>query len=240
MRVRVGFTIIELLVAILIVAVLLTLAVGTVRHSREVARRTNVLAEMRQHAVVFTGYSSDFSDFAPSFTRPSQLTTIECCGWVIQQIRYFDAFHSWNIALADRYPSNDMQDDVFFLRTRRPNEQRLWTDYYYSSAFLTDYAFWRPTLRTGPEQWKPQRLSDVLQPSRKGLLIAFDRNDDLESVQAGFTGFTDGSAQRYRLSDLTQPYIFAAGPWSETDGLRAGWPVVHTLDGVRGVDVTSR
>lgn len=235
-----AFSLVELLVVIVVAGVLIALVLSGLRSAKLSAKRSSVLSEIRQHAIVFSQYSSDFQDLAPNFTQPTGITRIECCGWVVQYLKYFEAHYSWNIALANRYPSNSFQDDIFFATDGQMREKRLWTDYWYSSSFLTSPAFWRETTREGASQFKAQRLSDTSYPSLKGLLVGYDGLYQRAAPSAAFVGFVDTSAQRIYLRNMTPPYTRGAGAFWNSHALQSGWPVMHTVDGIRGVDVKGR
>jgi prepilin-type N-terminal cleavage/methylation domain-containing protein len=236
-----AFTLVELLVCIAVIAVLVGLAFAGLRATRSTSRLAISLNELRQHATVFTSYASDYDDIAPYFTTPGTQTRIECCGGsVVQHVLYFKAHQSWNIALLSCYPSLDERDDVFFAHDPQPRDHRIFTQYWYASSFLASADFWNPSRRTGPEQWGPQRLSQVANPSYKGLFLAFDGLDNKIGVNAARVGFVDGSAQRKKIAELRPGYPGGADPWSLTDGLSSGLPVMHTVDGVRGTDVVGR
>jgi prepilin-type N-terminal cleavage/methylation domain-containing protein len=235
-----AFTLVELLVCIVVVAVLIGLALSGLRASRSTARLTASLNELRQHSVVFSSYANDYDDIAPYFTTPGTLTQIQCCSSVVQHVLYFNAHQSWNIALLSWYPGLDYRDDLFFADDPQPPSQRLFTQYWYSSSFLASPEFWNMSRRTGSEQWSPQRFSKVATPSHKGLLLAFDGLYNNIGVDGARIAFVDGSAQRKRIGELRPGYPGGADPWWQTDGLSSGLPVMHTIDGVHGVDVDTR
>jgi type II secretory pathway pseudopilin PulG len=245
-RSRLGFTLLEAMITIVVLVVLVSLLVTGLRGSRSSARDLNRVAAMRTHVSMFTLYAADHKDYTPVFTIPSKISFVRCCGWVMQERLYFQADDSWHIFLSNYYASDDFRDDIFYTNVSQPREYRLWTNYLYSSTFLTDPGFWRTTTREGPWQWKPQTVSSVAHPSLKGLLINFAFPDT--PVVDGYDGpppparigFVDGSAQKFQRDALRSAYSGDPGPWRASDGLGSQQPVLHTIDGVRGVDVQSR
>lgn len=245
MRTLPAFTLIELIIVILIIGVLTSLLLGSLRSVKIAAKGSVTLAKAKQHGAIFSVYANDYQDFAPIFTRPSVPTQVECCGWVTQSLLYFEADRSWNIALAHYYPSNNFRDNTFFVDEKMSEKHRIWTDFRYSSTFLTDPTFWRPTTREGPYQWRGQTFANVYQPSLKGLLRARDTEynpakEDIPIQPALFVTFADASAQRVLDSALKPAYAGGSGPWAQTDGLLSGSPILHTIDGVHGTDMASR
>jgi prepilin-type N-terminal cleavage/methylation domain-containing protein len=66
-----GFTIIELLVVITIVALLITLLLPSLSKAREVATHVKCAAQLRQHGIAMTAYQSDNHGYYPSFGGPA-------------------------------------------------------------------------------------------------------------------------------------------------------------------------
>lgn len=230
-----GFTIIELLMCIAIMAVLIALTVPNLAYFRNNARRTSLASRLSQHATVFASYTSDYKDFFPWFTDPNATYSLVRAPGLTIKCRYFDADSTWHVALSERYYGNSWTNPAFWdLSQKTPSAL---TDFRYSSAFLADPAFWTLETRTGPAQWRATRSAEVQFPSKKALHTSLGSMGELDASnwKSAVMSFVDGSAAAVSAQDLLPGYPKGNGDWPGSS-LNVSLPGLMTMDGVRGRD----
>lgn len=233
---RRGFTLVELIVCVAVIAVLMSLSLPGLARSRGSASAAATLAKMRHHASVFAAYAGDHQDLMPRYTDPYGKSRV---GEAPDQVSvgYFGGFRLWQLAMARQYYGESPFSDTFFVPTGDP-ERRV--AFWYAAAFIADPAFWNEYTRRGPSQWRATRVGEVLYPSQKGLLIT--EREVLRGGrdgEAGLYGLTlsDASARMTTMRSLAAPYPGGEGSWPGSELGPPGYPVMHTRDGVRGRDV---
>lgn len=243
-----GLTLIEALVAIAIVAVLVAVASVGIARARETARIGASLANLRTHAQSFAAYAADNKNAHPWFTRLGFRSTVVVGGGLtIPNASYFDAHHTWHVALADAYYAGDARSPVF----RTPRAGRQWyglphrTPYHYACVFIADPEFWDETRRVGPAQFRATRTDEVLFTATKALLSedpeALPTPEPGRAFHVGLAAMCDGSARRISPSQAMSGYsrgdgrhtFFDAGAVHDSDSP----PLLHTSFGLRGWDV---
>jgi len=239
-----GFTLIETLIVIAMIAILISLVLPGLRGVREQTRRTVSLTNLRSHVQVFSVYATDFSDIWPYFTDPRATQTVlyDDRYQRVYPIEYFLAHAFWNIALAPGYYDGDSRSAVFYDPGHRPPASGT-PYYYYSCTFFAAPAYWKPETRTGPQQWSPTKVHQVTFPSQKGLFLApFARPDpdnpetaDIWADPRG-VGFCDGSSRLVPSRDFQAVYPTGDGLWPGCFH-GSGVEVLHTIGGVSGRDV---
>lgn len=243
---RRGFTIIETVIvtalAGLLVALLLP-SLGSVKHQ---AVNMGEISKLRQHAMVFRSYATDYRGWYPYFADPKATQhVVRCGGYVAIFDHYFDQKRWWNFALGDGYYDGACLGERFW--DPREGGTTYWSAYRYSASFLARPEFWNEKTRTGPSQWRAVRDADVLLPSRKAVVVhsgAWVRtNYSLDSypfppLTKIFFGLVDGGAGLYERSELGPWYPRGEGDWpgSSPSG-NWGKPGIHTMDGARGFDL---
>jgi len=238
-----GFTLIETILAIGIIAILISLAIRSLSRVRLEARSAASLAQLRQHGAIFTTYTTDWDDTYPYFTYPNATYTILAAGGRRARTTYFGAQHWWFFALADRYYDGNPAHPAFY----PPGYDGMNPPYVYSATFLADARYWNWKTRTGRSQWRPVRNAEVGFPSEKGLLVSWGNAwRPIITVGPGWdfsapglrleTAFCDGSAQSVRYAEFLPWVPDGPGPFAGP-GQQVGWPVVHTRNGSRGRDV---
>ncbi len=240
---RAGFTIIEVLVGVAVIAVLLAVSTVSLRHARGAARLAASLANIQSNAQAFHLYSGDFSDVLPYFTHGfANGATLTGGGSAIGGVRYFDAHQTWPIALADGYFNGSAALRVF--RTPRVADGLprvlIQPDYLYGCVFIASAEFWNPSTRTGPSQFGATRLNEVVYPDSKALLSEDPSRLPTAESSLLVTSFCDGAARPTPRAQWNNGYERGDGPQFMADGAvhfsASPWPL-HTVDGVRGRDV---
>lgn len=248
-----GFSLLELVIAITILAILIALSIPAIGHFRESARDAQSISNLRQHAGVFASYTASHDDQWPLLIPPSQ-ETIDLGG--PEPRHYFEQFWLWHVFMASNYYDTHHRDQIFL--DPRPS-WGVHTDYHYSMAFVADPLFWNPSTRLDRSQRRSTRVGEVRYPAAKSLLLHQPQARELEQVhpEAGpiyrmtpspwvFMAAADGSAQRTHAWRIARGYFSQNGviPGESTDirltFVSQAAPGTWTVDGVRGRDLTDR
>lgn len=238
---RRAWTVVELLVVIAITGLLIAVAAPALRGARERTMKAMSRAHLRTHAQVFAAYASDHAGSLPFLAAPTTAGTRHEAGGYSTDMLVFTQYATWPIAMAGDYYGGDVESASF----HPPYSQKSGpiTEYWYSQSFVADSRFWNPSHRAYElAQLRATGIHEVTFPSSKGLLIereqAFDRWEsgaagDGESVHVALV---DGSGRGVQAADLTRPY--PGGCRGYLLGPIIGLPVMHTIDGVRGRDLS--
>lgn len=240
-----GFTLIETLVVIAVIAILAAITISMLARTRMSARESQSLSNIRQNVVVFAAYTTDHQDYFPQlFPASLSRNSISCGPYRINDLGYFETTKTWNIGLASRYYDGNVLSEVFFSPFIEgfPVSAVVLTSYHHTQTILAAPEYWNRTTRlTGITQWRAVRASEVRIPSSKGLFldyVAYGTKWGFSStvVRRLPVGFCDGSARAIERNDFRPPCDLASGgpPGDDSTG---PLPVIHTLDGVYGADV---
>lgn len=235
---RRAFTMVELLIVVLIVAVSVALLLPALRATREQARTTVSLSNIRQHALVFSQYNADWRGAYPEFCDPRSYefdVPLPSLGTSLT-LRYFEQYIWWNLVLADDYYGADPFHAVFHDPSNQ--EPGYFTDYLYGCCFLADPAYWRETTRLDPtSQWRATFQHEVVWPSRK-VLLTRSSYEPGQSVLYGLVDASAGSKLQGDASGFGYPYGDGINPGSYHSGDVHYY--LHTRDGVRAFDFVHR
>lgn len=240
-----GFTLVETLVVISIVATIVAILLPALGHARRSGRVATTLNNLRQHAGIFLLYSKDFGEQFPYFTRPEPgpSTQLVDPSGQVRYANYFGAYYIWKIALSASY-YNSTDTRTGFASPFQSEAPRSTWDYLYPCVFLTDPAYWRPETRMyPPTQFRSTRHSDVVYPSAKVLMSDEAYWETTLYLNAPFAagGCVDGSAQRVAAHRIPRAYVLGEGsdsPATSPYGYHAGSNDVfmHTIGGVAARD----
>ncbi len=249
-----GFTLIEMILVVLIVGVLVSLILPSLRGIRERSKEGVSLANLRSHAGIFGAYANDWSDAFPYFTDPRATKTVIRCEIKDRSIAigYFSAMYWWNFALADQYYDGAFDHPTFYppnyvneLHGAVGSRAHGPTPYLYGCSFIADPLFWNPRTRTGPGQFRHTTHARVLFPSKKVVLLAshplfqqFGKVAWKDPRLSAPVSWADGSASDLRLDRITAGCPSGDGQYTPPGPHHTEFPyAMHTLDGVRGRDV---
>jgi prepilin-type N-terminal cleavage/methylation domain-containing protein len=242
----VGFTLVEMLVVILVVAVILAVAIPALGHWRRTGRDSATLSLARQHALNLTAYANEFKEVAPYFTvpLPGEVSPIALHDGTTIKVFYFGAYYTWSHVLGPRYYRTPGIGPEFVSPWSRDTWRGAF-DYLYPCTFIAHPDYWNYATRTiPPEQLTPTRLGDVAHPSAKAFVVDDAMWQSDRAMHAGerrtAAGCVDGSgvllraglcAPQYRVGDGAAP------PFRDYTRHFASYnPLLHTEGGVRARD----
>lgn len=248
---RAGVTLVEVLVALGVIAVLLAISLAAFRRARITANDAKDLSNLRMTMLDFISYCNDHQGAWPNAGLPDAQDL-----WFYPPARsewrtriglYESVAENWPMVLkrwsgASAEHWHSAYDDFTSGGRIDPSQARaegrdlfgVQSKYLYSRTFVTRWDAWtNPGLNVPFEEYartyfRIVRLSDVVSPSAKGVLRHDARpgNTDLRHC-----AFADGSAS---LRSMRAGRPTAVPPlWgSETPGL----PILSTLHGYLGAD----
>jgi general secretion pathway protein G len=177
-----GFTLIEVLTVITIIAILVGLLLPTVAGAREVANRTRCLSNLRQLATAFLMYCNENDG---RFPRPSQLGTVTQTpeDWI-----YFQPGRDPEQSAIARYVSKTFDPAVFRCPADDVDAHRTFMSsgvgFVYRYSFSVNEGICRLKWRAEP----PLKIGQVRNPSDKILLI----DESAQTVDDGCWAWQQG------------------------------------------------
>ena len=245
---RRAFTIIELMVIILVIAILIGISIPAISVVRDRAKEAVSFSNLRTHAQAITAYTADNADSFPYFTVPGEMAEIDNPPFAVSNLQYFDMHRAWHLGLAWDYYSLNHTAEIFRSpRTRDPGDfDIIFADYLYPCAFIASPDYWTAEgRREGTSQWIGTYVHQVRYPSSKAVMVESRPYLDevslpQEALQTALPmSFVDGSTAglrgtlRIRGYDNGDGYvnsIYGAVHYINfLDGL-------HTVSGVQGRD----
>lgn len=245
-------TLIEVLLAIAVVGVLISVLLPAFSAIRTAARDSVSLSNLRSSAQVFMTYTTDHKDYWPRFTEPGSENQIKGAGVTLSNLRYFDAYQFWHVALVDQYYAGSLIRNEALYPPGFSKQGEMWplaSGYHYPCSFIAEPAYWRRETRTGRDQMRATQVSAVLFPSQKALLVeswpfterVLEPSDNAR-VALLFAA-TDASADSASWRERNPGVESGDGMLFQRDGavhFNDYPPFLHTLDGVRGRDIIAR
>lgn len=238
----------ELALSLAIIAVLTAITLGLLSLARAEARRTVSLSNLHTHAQAFAAYTGDWSEQFPHFTSPGFASSTVSSGGLSLTVSFFDAHRTWHIALADGYFAGNPFSKSFMPPRYQNEEDGMWplyTPYHYACSFIADPLYWNARTRIGPSQFRSTRISQVLYPSSKSLIVETWPYGRAAPQQGGArvtpslpVALVDGAARVLRV--WNSGYERGDGYQFMNDGaihFTDAPPLLHTVDGLRGRDV---
>jgi prepilin-type N-terminal cleavage/methylation domain-containing protein len=239
-----GFTLIETLLVIAVLALLLALALPAISRARSSSRRTVELSDARQVYAALIAYSSDEREYFPFCGTPGDIQgPLTING---SQIQYSTAFFTGQSKLFVNLICPNYLSTIRNITTDDPAkpEGQLPVGVVRSEVWLTYTAFSKPAYWTGRQPpdvgaslLRGGRWADVEFPSSKGVLL------DLRAHNRGVSGrephdktlpwgivWADGSAVRKPV-DVNVTYRTVERP-----AAMFNWPVLATEGGLGGRD----
>jgi prepilin-type N-terminal cleavage/methylation domain-containing protein len=241
---RPGFSLVELLCVLAIIAAVVGLVTVSLRTFRASAREVRVLALLGQHAGVFAAYAHDYRDAFPCYVDPEErvATFVSTRTGVATRIRYLDQGAWFSIPMADAYYNGQHVNVVGWTNL---SEGLFWVpDAYgggqvgYSITCLADpeYFTWRPD-REFRRMARGMSYYHTTFPSLKFHLSEMRFNDDPAMPGRVRSAQIDGSAKARSLAALTPrgPTTGDFAPEFGNPALGDAW-IGFTYNGLHGRD----
>lgn len=250
-------TIIEILVAIGVIAILLSLLLPALVRIREQAASTRNASNVRQMGLGLALYAAAYDDLPPAFGEPA---------WPPPQPWKFDFGeigtgnwfeHAFLYALAVTAELGDTRVASAPARPGGPHQPlthqgRLvsFSDYYLTESLYAEPAFFNRDTQIGPSQFARQRLTSIAYPDAKGLIYQtwiFHLHSLGQSVPAccilevpSPIYFADGSVSEHVIMRLRPGFVNLYGTGVYSGGFdpatEDGVPVAQTVNGILGRD----
>lgn len=225
-----GFTLVELLVVVAVIAMLAALLLPALSRARESAQRAACQNNLRQLGIAFELYLEENRDTYPAAQDPVSVSPYY---WLWMG-------RGWRRLLAEYVPGDKENPGVFFC----PSDVRQKSvDVYERTSYAYSMAFYHPpehidsvddytaTFRN-PMPTVPQRAASVRNPSKKVLLGEWFANHDAFAGDQGW--FAWGGKRNYLFADGHMEYLDSRELLVANDGL----PDPNlTVGGISGRDV---
>lgn len=250
-----AFTLVEALVVIAVIALLIALAIPTLRFARSAAVSAKCVTNARSCAAGLNAYTMDNDEMYPYFPERRRLSHAFSNGGY--SLDYFAQSFHWPL-VARQYLSGNrflteaqcpadplLREDIGQFLSQYPNEYVPVSGYRTAYGSFSDPAYWVEGLaRQTPEppQWvfRPVRVSEAVFPADKGFLVepfshhAAAARSDQRSIRLG-----NPQAAHLTFSTVT---VDGAGSMRRPainflTGFRGGTSVLQTSDGIRGRDI---
>jgi len=209
-RRKAGFSLVELLVSIGIVALILSLTLPSLSHASSKAKGIRAQARCRQIAQALFHYSIDFADSPPVLGVSDSMGR---CEWRLDfgtvNRPWFQHHNGYSLILTSYLgawrdliaPGNPAEYPVAIHRGVEVSR----TDYFLTRTLYASPAFFDWETMVGPSQFAAQRMSLTAFPSSKGLIYQ----------QLVFHHPGVGAAVACCMADVTTPIAFFDGSVSE-------------------------
>lgn len=245
---RRGFTLLELLLVVVLIATLIGLALPSMTGSRAAARMVTTQARLRQCGQLLTIYASDWKDAHPCVFDPAGTSAVVRLsgGRNVEIHWYFMQTFYWHLALVDGYLDGHIEPAVLQPSEPPPYLPQLFA---MTCTAFTAPEFWDLATRTGERQYRATRTHDVTFPASKAILISISNfENDADTGQPYFPGgkspdplvpllMSDGSVRVPAKSAIRPGVPSGEGP---TRGSLHGadfYAAHHTINGLRGRDI---
>lgn len=254
-----GFTILELIVTVAIVALVVAITVPILGSVRGQGRQVRCISNSRECLQATMAYATDHDGQTPILADRSTDYTFENAGY---QLAYFDQSLHWPMAMEGylgsaghvitQCPSSPttyaLTVDPGYAATMggHPAGYVMPSGFWLSRAMLARPAFWEPPFQVGNRAlYRGARLSDVRYASDKGLMIerwAFHRQPRtrVEELPAISLIDTPGQTGTYTVSfvdgHVATPDYESLKPGVDVHTGHDGPAVLHTRSGVFGRD----
>lgn len=239
-----GFTLVETLVSLTILAVFVALLTAGVSGVRKASRQSKTLSYLSQHGSVLSIYASDWRDYFPMFADPANPPhSLAAAGQTITFNAYFASHEVWHWALMDRY-YDGVPREVFF------DAELQSVPFAMSCTVFASPRFWQlETREAGISQITASRQSETAFPSSKAVLVSLapfyrrlvpgDSLPDARSMLEGVPTLAADGHGASRTGRRFAPGIQIGEMTPGFSGIYHSFDLfvgLHTAKGVRGRD----
>jgi len=252
-----GFSMVELLVVIGVVAILMSFVLPALGGARMSSRRVVWLSNARQIGIAVMEYATTNREYPPVFYPPvpAIYPGDEPFEPVIAGRRgrgfWFDHQADYHFALSPAMNANVLH--ALPGRQHTPVviagvPTHVTSDYWLTETLYAEPSFWDRFTQRGPEQWKPQRLVDIRFPSSKGLVYqvyayGLPKHYYMQQIpqfdgEVGAVAWADASADNVVQSQLRpgEPNFWDHYALPPATYLDNGWAIRRTKHGIFGRD----
>ncbi|MGQ0627076.1 MAG: type II secretion system protein [Phycisphaerales bacterium] len=238
-----GFTLLEVMVSLLIIAGVLVLVFPSLSGVRKRAWDAQTLSNLRQSAALLDVYTNDSRGAHVFFGDPSGVPVYVPFvnregGFTLDH--YFDMHFAWHSFVADRLGMGDGEREVFGDAESRAINGIAGHQFYHSCSYFADPGYWNDRTREGKSQWRGTYQHEVALPAAKVTLLSsypMDFHADIPRLsRSAPAAFADGSASIRKVGDFIPGMFYGDGLLSSIH-VHDRYFGMHTIDGVRGRDV---
>ncbi|MBC7836040.1 MAG: type II secretion system protein [Phycisphaerales bacterium] len=250
-----GFTIVELMAAIGVILVLIALGVPLLQQGTSASKGVKALSGIRQMATGVQGYASENRDSPPVFGYPEwpAQTPWQFDFGTLGEGNWFEHQSIYSIAITGYLGNTEVANcpgapTTYQVHTHQGQQVSL-SGYELTGTLYAHPSFFRWETQIGPEQFAPQRLSDAVFPSQKGMMTqTFVYHNPKFGPTVACCAvdvpspvvFFDLSAEELVLAQLNRGiinlYAGALLPGGMNPQELPGPPVNSTIDGLLGRD----
>lgn len=257
-----GFTVLELLVAIVILAILVALSLAPIASVRAKSVQVRQLSDIRQIGGAVVQYTGQFRDFPPiCFPSPSSypesLMTVTLQGEVVSG-SWFTNPEVYYRLLSPLLPVQVTRGLVVGSGGQNLSDSDgtapPWTPYRLTHTLYAQSSYWTVAGQRPLLGWVGQRIDSISAPSQKGLVYhptyVLPSSSDDSSIpndlapiprlnRTEFVAWGDLSASAHRQGELRQGiknrFVHGLNP-ALFSPASPGQPVLETTSGLAGID----
>jgi prepilin-type N-terminal cleavage/methylation domain-containing protein len=235
-----GFTLIEMLVVISIIAIVLSLSFAGLARAKTISKQIRLDTLAAQHTAAMIAYSSEHRDSWPCLMPPASPGVDLVIMERVMHIEYFDQHWAWPAMMTPGTLGGTIGHPMYTtcnrVRTRG-------NDFFYSPTFLTSPEYWTWGRRiVGSSQWRGTRADEVRFPSAKAIICCIHKLGNHRcggdfTERSATLGYVDGSAATISNWEGTSLGGYPGGVGRDDGGLLdIVFPGMSTMEGVFGRD----
>jgi len=235
-----GFTLVELLVVIGIIAVLMSILLPALNRAREAAKAVTCASNLKQIGMAFAMYVNDNKDYTPNFIiNPAPDPFLANVGTEMQWSGALRRYLASAAQFTGVTQQEEMKQTVFFCPSAKSNRQRFvgWTGApvsYMPNSYVMNHNYWDATQKNIHRKHSAIRFKArqmALAETWLGTSPGWDLVEGWEPNSAIWVG-------EYRLKGMNVGSRGCVLPWHaggrQSNILMADWHVEVGVDGATG------